>query len=110
VLPGASKWNISGSVRYQLPSLSLQPSIVLADRFISSAPAGFGFVAPLSQGNFNILDCRVSATIKDVEATGFVNNITDRHGITNASYHPGNPIEQYIARPRTVGLTLDYRY
>ena len=110
VLPGASKWNISGSVSYQLLSLSLQPSILLADRFISSAPAGFGFVTPLPQGNFNILDCRASASIQDVEATVFVNNITDRHGVTNASYYPGSPIEQYIIRPRTVGLTLDYRY
>jgi iron complex outermembrane recepter protein len=111
VLPGASKWNISGSVSYQLRSLSLlQPSILLADRFISGAPAGFGFVAPLSQGNFNVLDSRISAYIKAVEATVFVNNITDRHGVTNASYYPGTPIEQYIIRPRTVGVTLDYRY
>ncbi len=111
VLPGASKWNISGSVSYQLRSLSLlQPSILLADRFISGAPAGFGFVAPLSQGNFNVLDSRISAYIKAVEATVFVNNITDRHGVTNANYYPGTPIERYIIRPRTVGVTLDYRY
>ena len=110
VLPGASKWNISGSVSYQLLSLSLQPSILLADRFTSSAPAGFGFVAPLSQGNFNVVDGRVNAHFKDVRATVFVNNITDRRGITTARYDPGSPIEQYIVRPRTVGLTLDYRY
>jgi iron complex outermembrane receptor protein len=110
VLPGASKWNISGSVSYQLLSLSLQPSILLADRFISSAPAGFGFVAPLSQGNFNVLDTRVSAYFKDVRATVFVNNITDRRGVTTARYYPGSPIEQYIIRPRTVGITLDYDY
>jgi iron complex outermembrane receptor protein len=109
-LPGASKWNVSGNVSYQVLSLSLQPTILLADRFISSAPAGFGFVAPLSLGNFNVLDSRISARIKNIETTVFVNNITDRYGVTNASYYPGNPIEQYIIRPRTVGLTLDYRY
>jgi iron complex outermembrane receptor protein len=110
VLPGASKWNISGNVRYQFLSLPAQPSILLADRFISSAPAGFGFQAPVSQGNFNVLDGRLSAFIKDVEATAFINNITNRHGVTTANYYPGSPIEQYIIRPRTVGLTLDYRY
>jgi outer membrane receptor protein involved in Fe transport len=110
LLPGASKWNLSGNVSYQLLTLPLQPSILLADRYISSAPAGFGFVTPLSQGGFNILDCRVSGSIRNIEATVFVNNITDRHGVTNASFYPGSPIEQYITRPRTGGLTLDYRY
>jgi outer membrane receptor protein involved in Fe transport len=110
VLPGASKWNVSGSVSYKLATLPLQPSILLADRFVSSAPAGFGFAVPVRQGNYNLLDARMNAYIKDVEATVFVNNIADRRGITNASYFPGSPFEQYVVRPRTVGLTLDYRY
>lgn len=110
VLPGASKWNISGSVSYQLLSLSLRPSLLLADRFISGAPAGFGFVAPVSQGNFNVFDGRISASIKNIEATVFVNNITNRRGVTNASYYSGSPLEEYIIRPRTVGLTIDCRY
>lgn len=110
VLPGASKWNVSGNISYQLRGLPLEPSILLTDRFISSAPAGFAFVAPVSQGAFNVLDTRLSASIKSVEATVFINNITDRYGVTNASYYSRSPIEQYIIRPRTVGLTLDYRY
>jgi iron complex outermembrane recepter protein len=110
VLPGASRWNFSGSVSYKFAGLPLQPSILLSDRFISSAPAGFGFTVPVTQGNYNLLDGRMSAYIKDVETAVFVNNITDRRGITNASYYPGSPFEQYVVRPRTVGLTLDYRY
>ena len=109
-LPGASKWNVSASASYQLTALPLQPTVLLADRFISSAPAGFGFAVPVTQGNYNLLDARVSAFIKDVQATVFVNNIADRRGITNASFYPGNPFEQYVVRPRTVGVTLDYRY
>ena len=110
VLPGAAKWNISGSVSYQLTGLPLQPSILLSDRFISTAPANFGQVVPLTQGNYNLLDGRINAYIKSVQATLFVNNIADKRGVSNASYFPGNPLEQYIVRPRTIGLTLDYRY
>jgi len=110
VLPGASKWNFSSSVSYQLFGLPLQPSILFSDRYISSAPGGFGFVVPVTQGNYNVLDSRITGHIKDIEATVFVNNITDRKGVTNASAYPGNPVERYILRPRTVGLTLDYRY
>jgi outer membrane receptor protein involved in Fe transport len=110
VLPGASKWNISGTVSYQLTGLPLQPSILLSDRFISTAPANFGQVVPLTQGNYNLLDARINAYIKSVQATLFVNNIADKRGVSNASYYPGNPLEQFIIRPRTIGLTLDYRY
>jgi iron complex outermembrane receptor protein len=110
VLPGAAKWNISGTVSYQLTGLPLQPSILLSDRFISSAPANFGQVVPLTQGNYNLLDARINAYVKSVQATLFVNNIADKRGVSNASYYPANPLEQYIVRPRTIGLTLDYRY
>ena len=110
VLPGASKWNVSGAVSYQWTRLPLQPSILLSDRFISSAPGGFGFTQPVTQGNYNLLDARASAYIKDLQASVFVNNITDRHGVTNAQYYPGEAFERYLVRPRTVGLTLDYRY
>jgi len=100
----------SASVSYQLTGLPLQPSILLSDRFISTAPANFGQVVPLTQGNYNLLDGRINAYIKSVQATLFVNNIADKRGVSNASYLPTNPFEQYIVRPRTIGLTLDYRY
>jgi outer membrane receptor protein involved in Fe transport len=110
-LPGTSRWNFSASASYQLTGLPLQPSIVLADRYISSALAGYGFVVPETQGDYNLLDCRLNAYFKDIQATLFVNNIADKRGVSNASYYTGGgPFEQYVVRPRTVGLTLDYRY
>jgi iron complex outermembrane receptor protein len=108
-LPGASKWSLSGGITYRAPG-ELRPVIQITERFISSAPAGFGFVAPVPQGNFIVLDGRISSYFKDVEATILLNNITDRRGVTNANYYIGSPIAQYIVRPRTVGITFDYRY
>jgi outer membrane receptor protein involved in Fe transport len=109
-LPGASKWTLSAVTRYQLQGVPLRPAIVLSDRFISTAPANFGQVMPLTERNYNLLDARLSAYIKGVEATLFMDNITDRLGVTNITYPAGIPLEQYIVQPRTVGVTLDYRY
>jgi outer membrane receptor protein involved in Fe transport len=109
-LPGASKWNLGAIVRYDWSSILLQPAIQLSDRFVSTAPAGFGFVEPVTKGNYNLLDARASGQYDHVEATLFVNNIADKRGVSNASYGPGSPFEQYIVRPRTFGLTLDYRF
>ena len=110
VLPGASRWNLSGSVAYKLDFLPFKPSLLLSDRYISSAPGNFGQAAPVTQFGYNLLDARLSAYIKNADATLFVNNIADRRGASSVNYYAGNPFEQYIVRPRTVGITVNYRY
>jgi iron complex outermembrane recepter protein len=109
-LPGASKWNLNATVRYDWSSIPLQPAVQLSDRFISAAPAGFGFVEPVTVGNYNLLDGRVSGRYDNIEVTVFINNIADKRGVTSASDDPGSHFAQYIVRPRTYGLTLDYRF
>jgi hypothetical protein len=109
-LPGASKWNLGATVRYDWSSIPLQPAVLLSDRFVSTAPSGFGFVEPVTKGNYSLLDARASGRYGHVEATVFVNNIADKRGVSNASYDPGSPFYQYIVRPRTFGVTLDYRF
>ena len=109
-LPGASKWNLNATVRYDWSNIPLQPAVQLSDRFISTAPAGFGFVEPVTQGNYNLLDARTSGRYDNLEATVFVNNIADKRGVTTASDVAGSPFGQYVVRPRTYGLTLDYRF
>lgn len=109
-LPGASKWNLGATVRYDWSSIPLQPALQLSERFVSTAPAGFGFVEPVTKGNYSLLDARASGRYDHLEATLFVNNIADKRGVSNSSYDPGSPFVQYIVRPRTYGLTLDYRF
>jgi outer membrane receptor for ferrienterochelin and colicin len=109
-LPGASKWNLGATVRYDWSNIPLQPAVQLADRFISTAPSGFGFAEPVTQGNYNLLDGRVNGRYGHTEVTVFVNNIADKRGVSNSSYYQGSPFEQYIIRPRTYGMTLDYRF
>ena len=109
-LPGASKWNLNATVRYDWSDIPLRPAVQLSDRFISTAPAGFGFAEPITVGNYNLLDARASGRYNNLKATLFVNNIADKRGVTTAGFVPGNPLSQFIVRPRTYGLTLDYRF
>jgi iron complex outermembrane receptor protein len=109
-LPGASKWSLGATVRYDWSSIPLRPAVQLSDRFISTAPAGFGEAEPITVGNYNLLDARASGRYDNLEATVFVNNIADKRGVTTAGYVAGTPFEQYVVRPRTYGLTLDYRF
>jgi iron complex outermembrane receptor protein len=108
-LPAAAKWNASASVRYDWSGIPLRPSVVISDRIISSAPGNFGQVVPVTLFNYNLLDARLALHLKTLEATLFVSNATDKRGVSSASYFPGSPFEQYLVRPRTFGITLDYR-
>ena len=109
-LPGASKWTLGATVRYDWSNIPLQPAVQLSDRFISTAPAGFGEAEPVTVGNYSLLDARASGRYDNLEATVFINNIADKRGVTTASDVAGAPFEQFIVRPRTYGLTLDYRF
>jgi iron complex outermembrane recepter protein len=109
-LPGASKWNLGATLRYDWSSIPLQPAVLLSDQFVSTAPSGFGFVEPVTRGNYSLLDARASGRYDHLEATLFVKNIADKRGVANSAYDPGAPYYQYIVRPRTYGLTLEYRF
>jgi iron complex outermembrane recepter protein len=108
-LPGASKWQVSSSLIYQWLEVPLQPSIVLTQRYISSAPAEFDPPAGVYQGNYTLFDARTSIHVRNVGITAFVENIGNTRGVTTAEFFPPVPLQQYIVRPRTIGLTIDYK-
>jgi hypothetical protein len=85
----------------------MQPTLVVSHRYISSAP-GELTPAPRKQGGYNLVDVRLSAIFGKVEVTGFVANLGDARGVTEAVTGVRGPVE-FLARPRTVGVTFDYR-
>jgi outer membrane receptor protein involved in Fe transport len=104
-LPGASKWQATGALNYEWSSVPLTPSLVVADRYISKAPGIF--YTGLPQGDYNLVDVRLALHAKQLTFTAFVDNLADRRGLTNANVLP--PVQDFYVRPRTVGLTVDYR-
>ena len=104
-LPGASKWQATAALNYEWSRLPLAPSLLIADRYISKAPGIF--YSGLPQGDYNLLDARVALHTRQLTFTAFVDNLADRRGLTNANVLP--PVQDFYVRPRTVGLTVDYR-
>jgi iron complex outermembrane receptor protein len=104
-LPGASKWQVSNLISYNWLAAPLTPTLVVSHRFISQAPGTF--LTGLSQGGYNLVDARFSLRMKDVSVTTFVENIGDVRGVTTANVTP--PTQRYLVRPRTIGVTVDYR-
>jgi outer membrane receptor protein involved in Fe transport len=106
-LPSASRWQVSNSLNYTLSSAPLQPMLVVSHRYISGAPGELS-PSPQRQGDYNLFDLRLSTTIRKLELTAFAENIGDVRGVTAASTSVHGPA-QYLVRPRTLGITLDYR-
>lgn len=102
-LPGSSEWQLSNSLSYELPGSRIEPRLILSHRYISRAPSDLEGAS--SQGGYNLFDARIGARMGPVGVTLFVENITDRRGVTNSSLLP--PLQEYVVRPRTVGITLD---
>jgi iron complex outermembrane recepter protein len=107
-LPGAADWQIADSALYTFTDSALLPSIAFSHRYISTAPGAL-VPSPQQQGGYNLFDLRLSATIAGVGVSAFVENIADERGVTQAVTN-NRGVSQYIVRPRTYGMTFDYRF
>ena len=103
-LPGASKWQISNILSYDIPVGSLNSLFVLSHRYISRAPSNIE--ASTSQGGYHVFDARVGVRKDRYGVTLFMDNIGDSRGVT-ASIN--DPFNQFIVRPQTIGVTFDVR-
>jgi iron complex outermembrane receptor protein len=106
-LPGASEWQLSGMITARLPFASA-PTITLAQRYLSGAPQSLQ-TPNLKINGYGQTDLRIGATFKSVGVTAFVNNLTDKRGVTFGYGDFGLGLQDFIIRPRTVGLTLDWK-
>ncbi len=106
-LPGASRWQASDSITYAPINSHFAPTFALSHRYISSAP-GELTPSPRRQGGYNIFDLRLGATIAGFGVSGFIENIGDTRGVSQAATGVRGPVE-FLVRPRTIGITLDYR-
>ncbi len=105
-LPGASKWQVANSLSYWMDA-PVEAEYSLSQRYISNAPGAYSGGAP--QGGYNIVDARATFHFDRFDVSPFIDNLFNSHGVTSASHTAGLPLEQFLVRPLTAGITLDYR-
>jgi outer membrane receptor protein involved in Fe transport len=106
-LPGASRWQVASTLGYQWFGVPLEPSFLVSQRFISRAPVTFN--SPIAQGDYGLVDLRAAMHFKSITLTPFVQNVGNVRGVSVADLFPPGPLQQFIVRPRTFGVTVDYR-
>lgn len=102
-LPGASQWQTSSLLSYDWAG-PLRPSIVLSHRYISEALSDL--LSGTTQGGYSLFDARIGFQTGKFGVTIFADNITDSRGVITGSTEP---LQQYVVRPRTLGVTVDLK-
>ena len=106
-LPGASRWQISDTLTYAPVGMRYAPTFALSHRYLSSAPGELR-VNPQTQGGYHLVDLRIGGTFGKFGAALFVDNLGDVRGVSQSVTGLRGPVE-FLVRPRTMGITLDYR-
>jgi outer membrane receptor protein involved in Fe transport len=106
-LPGASEWQVSAMAIARLP-LASAPTVTLSHRYLSDAPQSLQ-TPNLRINGYGQTDLRIGATFNSVGITAFVNNLTDKRGVTFGYGDFGLGLQDFIIRPRTIGVSLDWK-
>ncbi len=107
-LPGAAEWQVSDSLIYTFAGAAMMPTVAFSHRYISTAPGAL-VVSPQQLGGYNLFDLRLSSIIGGVGVSAFVENIGDERGVTQAVTN-NRGVSEYVVRPRTYGVALDYKF
>lgn len=115
-LPATSRWRWSNQLRYAWDAPS-RPFVTVLHRYASSAPAVLQQYAPPGRnakvGDYHLIDARIGATWQGAEFALFVDNLTNERASISASYLApplADEILDYVARPRTVGVSMSWAY
>jgi outer membrane receptor protein involved in Fe transport len=105
-LPGASRWQLSNTLSYRWSGAPTAPLLALTHHYISRAPGDFAAGAP--PGGYDRFDARATFHLARFDLSAFAENIGNARGVTSGSLLNG-PLQQFVLRPFTVGLSADFR-
>ena len=111
-LPGSADWTVSNLLSWHFDA-RFSPTLSLSHQYvgggISDLNSAVPGITPNRQGNYNLFDLRYRMTFGNTDVTLFGSNLTDKRGITR-SVTETNGIGEGLVRPRTVGVTVHWRY
>ncbi|WMJ70615.1 TonB-dependent receptor [Stenotrophomonas sp. 24(2023)] len=111
-LPGSADWTVSNLLTWHFDA-RFSPTLSLSHQYVGSGISDLNSavpgITPNRQGNYNLFDLRYRMTFGTTDVTLFGSNLTDKRGITR-SVTETNGIGEGLVRPRTVGVTVHWRY
>ncbi len=109
-LPGASEWQVSNTLTYNFDTV-LSPSVILSHRYLSDAPETLQQPFVRVAG-YNQFDVRTNLDLGRFGIGLFVTNLTDRRAVTfgYGISATGSGRNEFITRPRTFGITLNWNF
>jgi iron complex outermembrane receptor protein len=118
-LPLSPRFNFAliGTYDVDLPA-GYTGAINVTDRWIGERNAGFGTAVSQQYvlASYNITDLNLSVRSPyHLEYGLFLRNVFDKAGEVSANivplqYNPASPVQVFLAQPRTVGLSLNYKF
>jgi iron complex outermembrane recepter protein len=107
VLPGASKWQVMNTATLHFDDAPLRPSLVVTHHYVSTAPVAMGSVS--REGGYNTVGARLSLMVRDdLQLSLFAENLNDSRGVTAGPF-ADSVAAVVILRPRTVGVSLNWK-
>lgn len=104
-LPSSAKWRISNTLAYDFGG-KLDPTLTLLHRYVSSSP---GYInQPYVFAGYNVFDARLGVHKGPYSMTAFIENIGNKDAVTFGYGDYGVGLTEFIIRPRTFGLQLDW--
>ncbi|MFT4198576.1 MAG: TonB-dependent receptor [Pseudoxanthomonas sp.] len=108
VLPGASKWQATASVAYQWEG-ARAPRAWLSHHYVGSAPGTLA-QPQYEVGGYTQTDANFSLLLTPAwELTVYANNVFDQRGVTFTYGDFGLGEQDFLIRPRTVGVRVAWR-
>ena len=108
-LPAVPRWSGSGTAELTLPwSNRISQFLRLAEQYVGGSQTDFGAVG-LPMGNYWLTNFRTGLSVNAWDAELFVTNLTNRRAVLYVNQFGGDPRYE-INRPRTVGVSLRYKF
>jgi len=111
-LPGSSDWSVSNVLSWHFDG-ARAPTLMLSHSYLSEGISDLGSavpgVTPNEQGDYHLLDARFRMSFGTTDVTLFGSNLADERGVTR-TVSESHGLGQGIARPRTFGVTVHWRY
>jgi iron complex outermembrane receptor protein len=111
-LPGTSDWSVTNNFTYRFNG-AYEPTLSLSHQYLSKGISDLNSAVPGAtpneQGGYHLLDLRYRMSFDSTTVSLFASNLTDKRGITR-TVSETNGIGEGLVRPRTLGVTVHWKY